>query len=324
MRQLARWDGTAWTALDDVQPTSTGWVDALLVTGVLGAERLVIGGAFVSLGGLPAMNVGSFDGASFARLGSGLSSFVYDVAAFDSGLGSSAELIAAGDFSAPGGGAHLARWNGGAWAGLGDGLDARARALLALDAGGAGGAALFVGGQFMNAGLHESRCVALLRADCSGPSVFCAGDGSATACPCGNAGATDHGCGSSSISAGALLAATGTPSVSSDTLALVITSVPNGVLTFFQGTTQVAGGNGAPLGDGLRCAGGTVVRLGSVFASGNTATYPGPGQQSVSERGDIPPAGGERYYQVWYRDSPPFCASATFNASNGLAVVWTP
>jgi len=37
------------------------------------------------------------------------------------------------------------------------------------------------------------------------------------------------------------------------------------------------------------------------------------------------PAGGDfRYYQVWYRNPPVFCTSATFNFSNGTSLQWVP
>jgi hypothetical protein len=29
-----------------------------------------------------------------------------------------------------------------------------------------------------------------------------------------------------------------------------------------------------------------------------------------------------RYYQVWYRNSAPFCTTATFNLTNGYSIVW--
>jgi hypothetical protein len=33
-------------------------------------------------------------------------------------------------------------------------------------------------------------------------------------------------------------------------------------------------------------------------------------------------AGMTVYYQFWYRDASPYCTAATFNLSNGLAVLW--
>src|SRR4029077_9931881 len=51
-------------------------------------------------------------------------------------------------------------------------------------------------------------------------TAFCAGDGSATACPCGNAGGLGRGCGNSTNARGALLFGSGTASLAADTLVL--------------------------------------------------------------------------------------------------------
>src|SRR5690606_27479256 len=87
-------------------------------------------------------------------------------------------------------------------------------------------------------------------------SAFCFGDGSGTACPCGNSGAAGRGCANSVDASGARLAASGAASLTNDTLVLSGSGMPNSSALYFQGTTQIS----APFGDGLRCAGGTVVR----------------------------------------------------------------
>jgi hypothetical protein len=81
---------------------------------------------------------------------------------------------------------------------------------------------------------------------------------------------------------------------------------------------------GTAFGDGLRCAGGSVVRLKSRNAALNFAAYPAGGDAPVSVQGALPLAGGTRHYQVWYRNAATFCTSATFNLSNGWSVTWTP
>ena len=58
--------------------------------------------------------------------------------------------------------------------------------------------------------------------------AFCHGDGSSVACPCGNVGATGHGCPSSVSPAGARLSGLGQERVSLDTLVLSTESAPNG------------------------------------------------------------------------------------------------
>jgi hypothetical protein len=156
-------------------------------------------------------------------------------------------------------------------------------------------------------------------------SSFCAGDGSATTCPCANAGATGRGCASSVPAFGALLAGHGLASVSVDTVVLTATGLPNGSSAlFFQGTIPVNGGLGAVFGDGLRCAGGTITRLSTKSVAGGSAVYPTGADPSVSVRGQLPQSGGTRHYQVWYRNAAAFCTSATFNLTNGLTAAWSP
>jgi hypothetical protein len=154
-------------------------------------------------------------------------------------------------------------------------------------------------------------------------AAFCLGDGSGAVCPCGNTGQLGQGCGNS-IGAGARLEARGVASVSNDTLRLEVQPVPNTSLLFFQGTQAVNGGLGSSFGDGLRCAGGSVVRLKSKTAALNFAAYPAGSEAPVSVQGAIPSVGGTRHYQVWYRNSANFCTSATFNLSNGWSIAWVP
>jgi hypothetical protein len=155
---------------------------------------------------------------------------------------------------------------------------------------------------------------------------YCAGDGTASACPCGNLSAPGRGC-AHSQAPGAALSASGDPSVSADSLTLHAASTPPSATgLYLQGTVQVAGGAGAAFGDGLRCVAGTVVRLGfRVSTNGASAFGHADGMSaSVSALGFVPAAGGTRHYQLWFRDAVPFCTSATFNLTNGLSIRWRP
>lgn len=150
----------------------------------------------------------------------------------------------------------------------------------------------------------------------------CFGDGSGTACPCGNnsaVGAND-GC-VNSLSLASRLRGVGNPSVSSDTLVLNGSQLPNGPGLYFQGTA-VSGG-GISFGDGLLCGGGSITRLGVVFAASFASSYPGgttPGPISV---GGACAPGDVRVYQLWYRDGDPgYCTTSTFNLTNALTVSW--
>lgn len=152
-------------------------------------------------------------------------------------------------------------------------------------------------------------------------STICVGDGSGPPCPCSNdvsPGATG-GCLNSFGAAGELLA-TGFPSVSSDSVHLDATSLPNSPALFFQGLTTV---NGVAVGDGLRCVTGIVTRLGQASAVNNEIRFPFGGQASLSAQGAITTP-GVRYYQVWYRNAASFCTPSTFNWTNAIALNWIP
>ena len=158
-------------------------------------------------------------------------------------------------------------------------------------------------------------------------AVFCSGDGTATACPCGNAGIEGRGCGNSVQPQGASLWVTGNPSVSNDTAFFDVQWIPSTTALLYQGTAQVAGGMGATFGDGLRCVGGTVRRISAhmSYSGGGsfpeTVRWPEGSDFSVAFQGGAT-AGSTLHYQVWYRNASPFCTSATFNLSNGVTVTW--
>ncbi len=147
-------------------------------------------------------------------------------------------------------------------------------------------------------------------------SPFCFGDGSGAPCPCGNGGAAPRGC-ANSTGSGALLAATGTSSLAANDLVLHASSMPGSTSALlFQGTSPVNGGAGVVFGDGLRCAGGNVTRLGTRAASAGAASW-GPG---LPHGIGLPTT---LQFQVWYRNVVGPCGSG-WNLSNGLAVAFTP
>jgi hypothetical protein len=155
---------------------------------------------------------------------------------------------------------------------------------------------------------------------CGPPATaYCFGDGTGTACPCGNSGAAGNGCANSINANGANLTASGSPSISADTLVLLGSGMPNSSALYFQGTSQIS----TAFGDGLRCAGGTVIRLGTKTNVAGASQYPTGGDLSVSVRG-ANSAGNVRNYQVWYRNAADFCTPSTFNLSNGLNLTWAP
>jgi hypothetical protein len=153
---------------------------------------------------------------------------------------------------------------------------------------------------------------------------FCAGDGSGTACPCGNESAVGSSSGCiSSLGVGGRLFASGNAHLTADTLVLHGDQMPNSAVLFFQGTGQQAGGAGSIFGDGLRCASGLVARLGTKLNVGGASSYPAAGDAPISVRGGVT-APGVRTYQCWYRNAAPFCTPSPFNVTNGWQVTWAP
>jgi len=153
---------------------------------------------------------------------------------------------------------------------------------------------------------------------------FCFGDGTGSACPCGNTGDREKGCGNSLGTGGALLLGIGTTSVSNDTFLLAASTLPPSTsVLFLQGASEIA----QPFGDGLRCAGSPLVRLGGRTADSQGACAYGAGiagDPRVSTAGAVPASGGTRTYQAWYRNAAAFCTPSTFNLTNGLRATWAP
>ncbi|MBL8863745.1 MAG: hypothetical protein JNK02_17280 [Planctomycetes bacterium] len=156
------------------------------------------------------------------------------------------------------------------------------------------------------------------------PLAYCFGDGSGAACPCGNAGLAGHGCANSVNPSGASLAGFGQASLASDSLVLAGAGMTNGSVLYFQGTSRQNGGAGVAFGDGLRCVGGTIVRLWTVVNAGGASQVPAPGDPGIAVRGQVG-SPGTRTYQAWYRNAAPgFCTAATYNLTNGVEVLWAP
>ena len=149
-------------------------------------------------------------------------------------------------------------------------------------------------------------------------NAFCFGDGGGTACPCGNNSVTGGGC-ANGTGVGASLTASGQASLSTDTLVLTGTDlIPSQPGLYFQGNNAVNAGSGVQFGDGLRCAGGGVIRLQVRFASGSgdSATTISVSAAGLTVPGDV------KRYQLWYRDPVTTACGAQFNLTNGVEVTW--
>ncbi len=153
-------------------------------------------------------------------------------------------------------------------------------------------------------------------------TAYCSGDGSATACPCGNDNDGSNGpagCANGTSAGGATLSGTGDASVAADTVVLTASGLPTGQPgLFFRGDSALGAGAGVTFGDGLRCAGGSVVRLEVAFsgASGTISSSTAMGASLVG--GDV------MRYQVWYRDPAGSPCSTSFNLTNGYEIDWLP
>ncbi len=143
--------------------------------------------------------------------------------------------------------------------------------------------------------------------------------------PCNNVDL--HGGCRNSTGQGAILAACGSGSVTTDDLQIEVTHCPANKLTLlFMGGGQVR----VPFGDGIRVVGGGGIgtfRFGGLSADVQGIAMRGPGLVAQSQgfhnsSGHIQ-AGQSWNFQVWYRDTVGPCGGLT-NYSNGVQVAFTP
>lgn len=151
-------------------------------------------------------------------------------------------------------------------------------------------------------------------------NAYCFGDGSGTLCPCSPTipnGLPGRGCPNSVNAVGARLQALGQAKISNDTLVLQGSGMPNGPCLYFQGSAAVNN----VFGDGLRCAGGQVVRLGVKINVCGSSKYPDTFDLPISIAGGATPP-NTYHFQVWYRDAASYCTASTFNLTNGIFLSW--
>ena len=154
---------------------------------------------------------------------------------------------------------------------------------------------------------------------CEGPSLIATPYCFCTAgAPCGNTFPT-AGC-RNSTGSGALLSASGSSSVGLDDLVLTVSGMPTfqfGII--YYGPAMIGP---FPFGDGQRCVGGSVCRLG-IMSSGAGGTFSaGPGLVAASLSTTCPIFAGSTYhYQGWYRNPGGPCATG-HNLSNAVSVTF--
>jgi len=127
-------------------------------------------------------------------------------------------------------------------------------------------------------------------------------------------------CGTSpnSVGAGAVMGTSGSTFMADNNFSLTASGAPaNKPGLFFVGPNQVS----VPLGDGVRCVGGSIKRLGVVFSNGSGVfdrpiDFTSPPNNAVFE------PGVEYNFQCWYRDQA--AGGAGFNLSDATNVTFCP
>jgi FG-GAP repeat len=150
------------------------------------------------------------------------------------------------------------------------------------------------------------------------PSFCDASDGALASCPCGNAGDPDSGCDLPQGTGGVRLDVLAQRFLPLNRATLGGTGFPPGGVPTVVAVRAAALDTASPVvfGDGLRCVGVPLLRLGATFATAGS---------SVTPIGHAAMAGaGTFYYQLWFRSVPiMFCdPSAAFNLSNGRSLSW--
>jgi len=136
--RVAKWNGSAWSALGSGISGTNFFVHALAVIG----GDVYAGGAFTTAGGISANRIAKWNGTAWTALGTGLDDWVNSLAA------NGGDLYVGGDFLTAGGvtANRIAKWSGGAWSALGSGMNSSVYALAV------GGGQVYAGGVFGTAG----------------------------------------------------------------------------------------------------------------------------------------------------------------------------
>jgi hypothetical protein len=145
---IAKWNGSAWSALGSGIGGYYPIVQALAVSGT----NLYVGGNFTTAGGVPAMGIAKWDGSAWSALGSDMGGsypYVRALAVNVTNLYAGGELVTAGGVQVNG----IAKWDGNSWSPLGSGVSTYGGGgigyvyALALS-----GTNLYAGGLFTTAG----------------------------------------------------------------------------------------------------------------------------------------------------------------------------
>ncbi len=111
---IARWNGTTWSALGTGTLSPLGFIVAVAASG----PDVYVGGQFTQIGGVPATNVARWNGTTWSALGTGVNDFVRAVTISGTNVYFGGEFTTAGGVPA----GRIAKWNGTTWSALGAGL----------------------------------------------------------------------------------------------------------------------------------------------------------------------------------------------------------
>jgi len=119
---IAKWDGTSWSALSTGLGNDDGYGIGVRTLAFSPSGTLYIGGIFTNADGTNGDYLCYWNGTSFVRIGTvELNSYVYKIVFDNAG-----RLIAAGNFTNAGGAVdadYIAMWSGNSWSSLGSGAD---------------------------------------------------------------------------------------------------------------------------------------------------------------------------------------------------------
>lgn len=120
-RNVARWNGTAWSALGAGVGGESFSFDAQVATLLFHNGTLYAGGNFDQAGNGAAQHIAAWNGSAWSSLGGGVFEDFPTGAVVRSLLADGAGILAAGDFTGAGGQEirGVARWNGSAWSAVG-------------------------------------------------------------------------------------------------------------------------------------------------------------------------------------------------------------
>jgi hypothetical protein len=142
---VAKWDGSAWSALGSGIGPSGSSVSALAVSETnLYAEGL----SFSTAGEVPANYIAKWDGSSWSALGSGMDDWVAALAVSGTNLYAGGWFITAGGVPAN----YIAKWDGSAWSALGSGMGGTYSTPPCVYGLAVSGTNLYAGGYYVTAG----------------------------------------------------------------------------------------------------------------------------------------------------------------------------